>query len=65
MGVKRKELKPRAVESPVKVYASCISAGNEGALLPHLHPMLKETRLLQSVSIQKTVTVHSEAYSPR
>lgn len=65
MGVKRKELKPRAVESPVKVCASCISAGNEGALLSHLHLMLKETRLLQSVNTQKTVTVHSEAYSPR
>lgn len=62
---KELELKLMAVESPVKVCMSCICAGNERTLLSHLHPMLKETRLLQSVSMQKTVTVHSEVYSPR
>lgn len=62
---KELELKPRAAESPVKVCVSCICAGNKRTLLSHLHLMLKETGLIQSVSTQKPATVLSEVYSPR
>lgn len=53
-GIKPQELrfKTKAVERPLKVCLRCLSAENDRTS-PHLDQMLKETRLLQSVSNKK------------